>query len=405
MTDDNVSKKVTNSNKAKVHRGRRGHGSITQKGRSYYAQVSSKDPVTGKRSRRWSKGCATKLAAQASLKKMLGEGDDYTPTRGLKLEQLVKDYIFSREQVGKSETTIEGYRVHLRRLDAIGKVEVERLTAAQIDAFYARLATKGLSSTTRAHVHNLLNAAFRWALKKGRINRNPIERVDAPQRTKSKANTLQVSEAKQLLDAIRGHRLEAPMVFALGTGMRRGEVIGLRWASFNADRSVIVVQESRAQVKGKEFQKETKTEGVREVPLGALASEALRLARKQYAERKLKAGKLFIESGFVFTDEIGSALKPNALTDAFRRVFAKLEESGLPHRRLHDLRHTAGTLMLASGIDLNTVQQVLGHSNASTTLNVYGHVLAGRKQEAIDTIDAALSRHESPQNESERKGA
>jgi integrase len=164
-------------------------------------------------------------------------------------------------------------------------------------------------------------------------------------------------------------------------------------------RVVVIVRESRAYAKRKQYQKATKTDSVRAVPPGDLASSEIRLARKQHTHCERRAGARFEETAFVFTDEIGLPLHPNSLTDAFRRLLSK---AGLPHKRLHDLRHTAGTLMLTSGSDLNTVQQILGHSAASTTLNIYGHVLKGRKEEAIRSIDAALKHRKTSQNVTKR---
>jgi integrase len=250
--------------------------------------------------------------------------------------------------------------------------------------------SRGLSDTTISHVHSLLKAAFKWANRTERSSRDPMSHVDAPIRSRSSAGALQIDEAVALLQAIRDHRLEAPMMFCLGTGMRRAEVIGLRWSSVDVERRTVLVQESRVNVNGTQLQKSTKTNRIREVPLNDLSLKALRMARKRYNECKLKSRPFFVESGFVFINEMGGPMHPNALTDAFRRVFAKLEDKGLPHRRLHDLRHTAGTIMLAFGMDVNTVQAILGHSTPITTLAVYGHVLKGRKEEAIRVIDAAL---------------
>jgi|HubBroStandDraft_4_1064222.scaffolds.fasta_scaffold00028_54 integrase len=216
--------------------------------------------------------------------------------------------------------------------------------------FYARLGSEGerpLSPTTIAHTHSLINSAMKWAHRKGRTNRNIMSRVDAPQRKKSEADALQIEEALKLLEVIKGHRLEAAMKFSLGTGMRRGVVCGLKWSSIDFDAANVLVRQARVNVKGR-LQKETKTKRVRTIPLGDLAMEGARLARKQYSERKMRSRPLFVDSGFVFIDEVARALHPNALTDAFRRVFVKLQKQGLPHRTLHDLRHTAGTFMLAS---------------------------------------------------------
>jgi integrase len=373
----------------------KGSGSIRRRGGCYYAIANAHDPATGRRTQRWSNGCRTKLAAQVELGKLLAAGDQYHPVHGLKLKRLILDYLRSCDECGRAATTIAGYRVLASRLDAIGSASAARVSATQFDAFYARLAKRGLSPTTIAHTHGLLVSAFRWGIRKGRVNHNPLDRADPPRRTRSQANSLQVAEVRSLLHAMRTHRLEAPLAFLLGTGMRRGEVAGLRRSSVDMQRGVVIVRESRSFANKKQFQKATKTDCVREVPLGELASSAIRLARKQHASRKRRAGARFEDTGFVFTDETGHPLHPNALTDAFRRLLPK---AGLPHKRLHDLRHTAGTLMLASGVDLNTVQQILGHSAASTTLNIYGHVLKGHKEQAIRSIDAALKTARKTQN-------
>ncbi len=377
----------------------KGSGSIRRRGHRYYAIANAHDPETGRRTQRWSNGCNTKLAAQVELGKLLAEGDEYHPERGLTIKRLVDDYVHFCEDAGRAATTIEGYRVLASRLDAIGAAPVARVNARQFDAFYARLAKRGLSATTIAHTHGLLVSAFRWGIRKGNVNRNPLERADPPRRKRSQATSLQLDEVDALLSAVHNHRLEAPLTFLLGTGMRRGEVAGLRWSSVDMQRGVVIVRESRSYAQKRLFQKTTKTESIREVPLGKLASSAIRLARKQHTHYKRRAGALFEETAFVFTDEVGHPLHPNALTDAFRRL---LSTAGLPHKRLHDLRHTAATLMLTSGSDLNTVQQILGHSAASTTLNIYGHVLKGRKEKAIRSIDAAIKHRRTSQNVTKR---
>ncbi len=361
----------------------KGSGSIQRRGHRWYPVVNMKDPLTGKRTRKSGGGFPTKIAAQAMLSKLLAEGGEYRSTRGFTLQCLLDEYIASCAARHCSPTTIAGYKVIASRLEAISCSEVEKLRADQIEAFYTQLLDGKLSPTTVAHTHGLLTAAFRWAQKKGRTNQNPMLRVDPPRRKRSDAMSLQIDEANILLSAIRGHRLEAPMTFALATGMRRGEVAGLRWGSVDLSREVIIVRESRAWADKKLSQKATKSDRVREIPISSLAYGALKLSQEQRQGNALK------RSDFVFTDELGEPLHPNALTDAFRRLAVRI---GLPTQRLHDLRHTAATLMLAAGSDLITVQQILGHSAASTTANIYGHSLRGHKEQAVRTIDTALSR-------------
>lgn len=240
-------------------------------------------------------------------------------------------------------------------------------------------------------------------MRKGRVNRNTMDRVDAPTRRESTGDALPLEVLKLFLNEIKGHRLEAPMLFSLGTGTRRGEVAGLRFSALDMDRDIAVIRESRANAKGGVFQKTLKTDDVREIPLGDTALAALHVARVQRAERKLKAGPLWEGSDFVFTDELGRPLHPNAITDAFRRAFKTLEKHGFAHKRLHDLRHTAATIMPRSGMEINTVQEILGHSVAATTLNTYVHVLEGRKKDGIRSIDDYIKHGKTSQNVSKRR--
>ncbi|MDE2571521.1 MAG: site-specific integrase [bacterium] len=171
---------------------------------------------------------------------------------------------------------------------------------------------------------------------------------------------------------------------------RRSGIISGRWQSVDLKRGILVVRGSRYEIVGERGQKETKSGRVREIALNALAVEALRAQRVRQAEERLLAGDAWEGSDFVFTTPEGHAVSPYGLSAGFRLV---AEVAGLGDRyTLHSLRHTAATWVLAGGIDLHTVQSLLGHSAASTTLNVYGHVLAGGAVKAVETIDTGLLR-------------
>ncbi len=350
---------------------------------------------------------STKIAAQAELTRLLaaGGGQHAPTTAKTTIATIVAAYVANRRARGAAQTTIAGYETIARRLDdAISRIPIARLSVHEIDAFYARLRARGINlsrkwqsqstrtihSTSIHHTHNLMRAACRWAMRSGQITRDPMLRVEVPKRTKSQASALQIDDVKALLSRIAGHRLEAPLLFALATGMRRGEICGLQRASIDMRAKTVNVKEARAKKGNGWEQKTTKTNQRRTIPLNVLALKALKIELQNRAVRAELGGEAHVDSGFAFSDELGDPIAPDALTDAFRNAFAHIERSTGRHQRLHDLRHTAASLMLSAGIDIGAVKEVLGHTETSTTLNVYGHLMEGAKGRAVEAIDEGL---------------
>ncbi len=323
------------------------------------------------------------------------------------LATLLSSYITECKARGASPTTIAGYETIARRLDdGITRIAIARVTARDIEAFYARLrerpinasrewkqrqSSRTISATSIHHTHNLLRAATKWSSRIGRINSDPMERVQPPKRKKIQGSALRHDDIAALLREVSDHRLEPALLFALATGMRRGEVCGLRERNVNRRAKTALVREARADDgRGGWRQKSTKTEHERVVPLNALATRALALEAQLRKKRSEIAASAWRDSGFAFVDELGAAISPDALTDAFRRAFARVEAATGRHHRLHDLRHTAASLMLGAGADVGTVRDVLGHADASTTLGIYAHAIEGGKRRAVNAIDSAV---------------
>jgi integrase len=225
-----------------------------------------------------------------------------------------------------------------------------------------------------------------------------MENVVSPRRKKVQGAALQQDDVVAFMAAIRGHRFEPPMLFLLATGMRRGEVCGLRHRSVDRREKVATVSESRGEQTSprddgsREYswvQKGTKTDQQRAVPLNALALKALAIEERSQKKHAKVAGSAWSKSGFAFVDELGEPISPDALSDAFRRAFVTVTRQTGRRYRLHDLRHTAATLMLAGG-DLLSVRDVLGHASANTTLGIYGHSIEGGRRRAVDAIDRAV---------------
>jgi integrase len=388
-------------------RHRRAHGSVTQKRGLWYAILTLGHDSTGRQVRHWSKGFKTKRQAEHALAQFLIEGRQAKETIH-DVESVIKTYIEHdvTPRGRRSPTTTQRYLGLLQNIQPIWKERVDRLSGQVIEALYMTLIDGGLSHTTVHHVHNLMFAAFRWARssKRGLITRNPFDNdsVDKPHRAKSNAQSFTVAQAQRALEYLVATKHANALVFSLASACRRGETCGLKWSAIDLDREVAIIRESRYQVRGEVGQKLTKADRIREVPLNNTALQALEAEQIRQEQRRKFADDAWVESGHVFTDELGAPLSPMALTNAFSRCAKK---AGLPTTRMHNLRHTAATFILSAGGNPAAATQILGHSENSTTVRIYGHVIGLDSVRASRQIDRALSRHPSRPEATKKKKA
>lgn len=216
----------------------------------------------------------------------------------------------------------------------------------------------------------------------GRSNRPKVRHVEM--------NTIAAGdEPHRFLEAAKGERLEALLVLALTTGMRRGELLALRWKDVDLDRGVLAVTGSlQGESRPTLNIASPKSGKSRSVALGTIAVAALRDHRKRQAQEQLVVGSEWRDLGLVFSTEYGDFLSPTTLRLALRRV---LTRARLPTIRFHDLRHSAATLMLSRGVHPKMASEMLGHSTIAITLDLYSHVSANMQRQAADAIDAALA--------------
>lgn len=330
--------------------------------------------------------------AENKAKTQRAEGTlDRAPVQKITVGEVIEQYLHVRTPAC-AEKTVETYRaIFFRHIKPVfGDVQLRRLTAEAIENFYATLRRSGLSDRTVHHVHTQFKAACRWAEAKGKVPRSPFINVEAPAVHQREARFLTPEEADRLLDAARGTEWGAPLTVALTTAMRRGEVCGLKWDAVDLQAGVVTVRASLTDAGKKLTLKAPKSNRVRRVSLSPLAIEALKARHAEVAAEKLASRpEVYVDQGFVFADpHTGGPLVPNSLTKAFEQLAGDVKISGAT---LHSLRHSAATWMLAGGSDIVSVQQVLGHSVASTTLNKYAHAVAGLQSKAVATIDANLN--------------
>jgi integrase len=206
-------------------------------------------------------------------------------------------------------------------------------------------------------------------------------------------------QAQHLLAVVKGHQLEALITLALATGMRHGELVGLQWSDIDFEEESLTVRRIVNWLgRYKYVEGEPKTEqSRRKIMLAPFVMRVLREHRIRQKEARLKAGISWQEHHLVFCNRRGGFLNPNIL---LRHFYQLLDEAGLPRIRLHDLRHSAATILLSMGINIKVVQEMLGHSQVSMTLGIYGHTLPVMQQEALDKLDALFGKGEDGEKDS-----
>lgn len=264
---------------------------------------------------------------------------------------------------------------------------------------------KPLAPRTVKDIHAILVTALNQAVKLRLITSNPATAIDPPRVPRRKMNVLTPADAKLLIAAVQGARQEALFTVALSLGLRRGEALGLRWEDVDLDRGVLRVRQSIQRIAGR---KGLQVEGLksdaalRSINLPAVTLGALRRHKARQNLERQEAGAEWEDSGLVFVSQPwrgrkgGHALDPRNYK---RIVDAALEKAGLAHVRIHELRHTAASIMLAMGVAPKMVSEILGHSRIGITLDLYGHLFEPERAAAAHAVDRALGGGNEPEND------
>lgn len=266
-------------------------------------------------------------------------------------------------------------------MPAIGSVPLAKLEPADVSRMLARLTARGtLSPTTVRYCYAVLRIALGRALKSGRVLRNVCTLVDAPAKSTPEIRPLTADEARAFLEGVSGDRFRALYVAAIGTGLRQGELLALRWQDVDLEAGTLTVRHSLQ--RGTRALAEPKTERAkRTLALGPTITAALLEHRRRQ--------RVIGPAAFVFTGRDGAALDGANVTHALQAALAR---AGLPRQRFHDLRHAFATLMLEAGEELVVVSRALGHSNLATTADVYSHVTPAMQEHSATRMDGILTR-------------
>jgi integrase len=293
--------------------------------------------------------------------------------------------------LGTWKTYEEIVRLHL--VPTLGAVPLGKLTPQHVQTLYAQKLDAGLSTTTVHHIHAVLHRALESAVALDLVVRNVADRVTAPRMRRHEMEVLSPEQSKIFLEAIADDPLEALYMLALTTGMRQGELLGLKWRDIDLDAGWLHIHATVRKLRGNFIFAAPKTKRSRRgVALTALAIEALRHHRNRQTQKRAVVGAAWQENDLVFPDATGRPMDGKyMLKHCFRPL---LRRAGLPPIRFHDLRHTAATLLLGQGIHPKVVAEMLGHTTITITLDTYSHVLPEMQREATVKLDRLLSQDE-----------
>lgn len=291
-------------------------------------------------------------------------------------------------------TTFGGYQMNVQTAIApyfkSKGILLRELTAEDINDFYTEQ-YKRVTANTVIKYHANISGALKYAVKKELIPYSVMNKVDRPERIRFVGKFLRQSEAVELFEAVRGHKLELGVILGAFYGLRRSEVVGLRWESIDFEANTITIEHTvtQATVDGKKIQiagDTTKTKSsFRTLPLvPSIRAKLLEIKKEQEANRRL-CGRSYNKEGtrYIYTDALGNRVKLNYLSGAFPKF---MEQHGFRRMRYHDLRHSCASLLLANGVSLKQIQEWLGHSDFAITANTYAHLEYDSKVASADAM-------------------
>lgn len=315
------------------------------------------------------------------------EGSDTT------LEEFISDWL-ETVRSNRSRTTADLYqRTVLKEvIPLLGHFKLTDLRPGLIQRFYDHKIKEGQSRHAVRTAHKVLSVCLNHAAKLGMIARNPCNGTSPPRYKKQEMKFYDENQVQVLLNAALaiGDQYQPVYYLAIHTGMRQAELLGLKWEDIDWERNTLQVKRQCLRYKGGgyEFAKPKSKSGNRTIILGKQTLEVLKTQRKRVNEMKHKASEEWEDLDLVFPTRVGTPILHSNLRRGFRKL---LDESGLPKIRFHDLRHTAASLMLNYGIPILIVSRRLGHAKPSITLDVYGHLIPSKQEEAAALMDNLMT--------------
>lgn len=355
--------------------------------------------ANGRQKYKWHGGHKTKKEAQRELARLLNEvhnGTYVEPSR-FSVAEYLRHWLETYARPKVAARTLERYEeiVQNHLIPSLGHYPLAKLQPLHIQTCYKealesgrRNGKGGLSHQTVLHHHRVLDCALKWAVKWQILARNPADFVDAPKAPHREMKALDQDGTVRLLATAEGTRLYLPVLIAVTTGMRLGEILGLSWDDVDLKSGVLQVRRALQETRAGLSLKEPKTERSRRtINIPTLLVEALVKHKGELAGRKLILGGAWQEHKLVIPGESGSPLSPKVISKAFEHL---AQRAGCPEIRFHDLRHSSASQLLGAGVPVGVVSARLGHARTSTTHDIYGHCLPGQQEEAARLVEQGL---------------
>lgn len=337
---------------------------------------------TGKQKRKviYSKDHDEVLKKKQEIENSINTGNFIEPTK-----MTVSEYINQWMQIYKNSVRLSTYvrnnsviKKHV--FSSIGYIQLSKLTPIQLQFLYNTKIQEGQSPRSVRNLHFVLHKAFAQAVKWGYLSKNVADLIDLPKPQKEEIKVLSKEESELFLNAAKNDWYYPLYVTALTTGMRQGELVGLKWSDIDLENGTIAVQRTIKELNGKLLIGEPKSKNARRTV--TLPQNTIRVL-KEHKKNQFENG--YTGTGYVFTDTKGNLIRvQNMVRRSFKEI---LKKAGLPDIRFHDLRHTHATLLLQQGVNPKLVQERLGHSSISLTLDTYSHVLPNMQKQVAEELD------------------
>ena len=379
----------------------RGH--IKQRSKGSWTIILSlgRDPATGKRKQQWVTIKGTKKDAETKLSELqhqLNTGGYIKPDK-VTLGQFLKQWLADYAAPNLSPETTQAYEIMARKhlIPGLGLIPLQQLTPAHVQAYYTEKLTSGrrdgqggLSPRTVRHHHRLLHVLLESAVKWQLVQMNVSDSVDAPKFRPKEMRTFSQEDMLRFLESVKDTEYYAIFYTALFTGMRRSELLAIRWSDVDLDLGFISINRSLHHLADKSFvfQPPKTAKSRRQVPLAPSNSIVLKLHLETQRATRLLMDQPVRDDSLVFCQTDGGPLLPHSISQAWRRLVRK---AGFPGIRMHDARHTHATLMLEQGVNWKIISERLGHGSVAMTLDLYAHASPGLQQAAAQGFDKVLN--------------
>ena len=374
-------------------------GHLREKSGYYYAVLNYTDSL-GKRKTKWiSTGLTVKGNKKRAEAILMDARRNFNPEepKVMNGDILFADYMEKWLDIIKSSVavpTFASYSTTVKKIVAPyfreKEVTLKNLTAKDIQEFYLRELER-VSASSVIHYHANIHKALKYAVKIDLIDVNPADKVERPKKDRYVGSFYDADEVNALFEAAKGSNLELPILFGAFYGLRRSEAIGLKWDAIDFDQNTITIRHTvtSCDLDGKRIlvaADTTKTKSsMRTLPLVPFMRERLLALKDEQEDNRRLCGRSYIKDyiGYVCVNEIGDLIKPHYVTESFPKL---LKANGLRHIRYHDLRHSCASLLLANGVPMKQIQEWLGHSDFSTTANIYAHLDYSSKLTSADAM-------------------